>query len=81
MVEISYYEVPSLNSTFGEEDLRFARVKVDSNIVPTKGSLVGFDDNWGQFRVVDVSYWYDYVGDENSEDADCSVDILVFKED
>lgn len=79
-MEISYYEVPSLDSTFGEEDLRFKRVKLNTNTVPTIGSLVGFDD-LGSFRVVDVSYWYDYTGNENGEDADCSVDILVFKED
>jgi len=79
-MDISYYEVSSLDSTFGEEGTRFKRVKLSSNVVPTVGSLVGFDD-LGSFRVVDVSYWYDYTGDDDSEEADCSVDILVFKED
>lgn len=80
-MEISYYEVPSLDSTFGEEDLRFKRVRLSNNIVPTVGSLVGFDDNLGRFRVVDASYWYSYPNSGNNEDAICSVDILVFKED
>lgn len=80
-MEISYYEVPSPDSTFGEEGLRFKRVNLSTTIVPTVGSLVGFDGDLGQFRVVDVSYWYSYPDSGDDEDAICSVDILVFKED
>ena len=80
MTEISYYEVPHSYSTFGEEKF-LTRVILNSNLIPIKGSLIGFDDMTNSYRVVDVSYWYSYPEDRlNEDDAICSVYILVFNE-
>ena len=73
-MEISYYEIPSKNDTFGNETIL---TKVFSMVIPNVGEVVGFEDFPNLYRVKEVSYWYSYQDDENTR---CTIEILVYKE-
>jgi len=68
---IRLYEVPDDFGTYGDET--FLR-EVNMKHIPRVDELIGFEDSLNSYRVVDVSYFFDY------DCEDYTIEMLVCKE-